>query len=84
MPATINLDRRAGEECAETASLGVGGSSCSVFRNQDEMASGAYAKRIVQSAGAIKKEVRAVVITDVCNCEYTSTALRQGGQRRCR
>jgi len=64
------------KECSETASLGVGGVILfGIPETKDETASGAYADDgIVQRAvRAIKKEVpKLVVITDVCNCEYTS------------
>ncbi len=64
------------KECVEAASLGLGGVLLfGIPETKDEVASGAYAEDgIVQRAvRAIKKEVpRLVVITDVCNCEYTS------------
>ena len=64
------------KECAEVASLGIGGVILfGLPESKDEMASGAYADDgIVQRAlRALKKEVpRLVLITDVCNCEYTS------------
>ncbi len=64
------------KECAEVRSLGLGGVILfGIPESKDEAASGAYAEDgIVQRAvRAIKKEVRdVVVITDVCNCEYTS------------
>ena len=64
------------KECAETASLGVGGVMLfGLPETKDEVASGGYAEDgIVQRAvRAIKREVpRLLVITDVCNCEYTS------------
>ncbi len=64
------------KECAEVRSLGLGGVILfGIPESKDEAASGAYAEDgIVQRAvRAIKKEVRdLVVITDVCNCEYTS------------
>jgi porphobilinogen synthase len=64
------------EECREVLALGIGG--VIVFglpESKDEMASGAYAEDgIVQRAvRALKRELPALlVITDVCNCEYTS------------
>jgi porphobilinogen synthase len=64
------------KECAEVEALGIGG--VIVFglpESKDEMASGAYDENgIVQRAiRAIKRETRSLlVITDVCNCEYTS------------
>jgi porphobilinogen synthase len=64
------------KECAEAVSLGIGGVILfGIPETKDEMASGAYADDgIVQRAvRAVKKEVPGlVVITDVCNCEYTS------------
>jgi porphobilinogen synthase len=64
------------KECAEVQSLGVGGVILfGIPETKDETASGAYAEDgIVQRAvRAVKREVAGlVVITDVCNCEYTS------------
>jgi porphobilinogen synthase len=64
------------KECREALSLGIGGVILfGLPETKDEMASGAYADDgIVQKAvRALKKEVpKLVVITDVCNCEYTS------------
>ena len=64
------------KECREVRSLGIGGIILfGIPETKDEMASGAYADDgIVQRAvRAIKREVAdLVVITDVCNCEYTS------------
>jgi porphobilinogen synthase len=64
------------KECADVRSLGLGGVILfGIPESKDEAASGAYAEDgIVQRAvRAIKKEVRdLVVVTDVCNCEYTS------------
>jgi porphobilinogen synthase len=64
------------KECAEVESLGIGGVILfGLPEAKDEMASGAYDDQgIVQRAvRAIKGEVkRLVVMTDVCNCEYTS------------
>jgi porphobilinogen synthase len=64
------------EECRQAHSLGIGGVILfGLPESKDEMASGAYAvDGIVQRAiRAVKQEVpRLVVITDVCNCEYTS------------
>src|SRR5947209_10431729 len=63
-------------ECAEAKSLGIGGVILfGIPEVKDEMASGAYAESgIVQRAvRALKSEVPGlVVMTDVCNCEYTS------------
>jgi porphobilinogen synthase len=64
------------KECAEVRALGIGGVILfGIPETKDEIASGAYADDgIVQRAvRAIKKDVpQLVVITDVCNCEYTS------------
>jgi len=63
-------------ECAEAQSLGLGGILLfGLPETKDESASGAYAgDGIVQrSICALKRELpRLLVITDVCNCEYTS------------
>jgi len=63
-------------ECAEVHSLGIGGVILfGLPETKDETASGAYADDgIVQRAiRAIKAETpRLLVMTDVCNCEYTS------------
>lgn len=63
-------------ECAEAASLGIGGVILfGIPETKDEMASGGYAEDgIVQTAvRAIKRETPGlIIITDVCNCEYTS------------
>ncbi|MCZ2149426.1 MAG: porphobilinogen synthase [Bryobacterales bacterium] len=62
-------------ECEEIHQLGIGGIILfGIPAIKDERASGAYAEHgIVQEAvRAIKRAVpRLVVITDVCNCEYT-------------
>jgi porphobilinogen synthase len=64
------------KECSEIQSLGIGGAILfGLPESKDEMASGAYADDgIVQCAiRAIRKETpKLLVITDVCNCEYTS------------
>jgi porphobilinogen synthase len=64
------------KECAEARSLGIGGVILfGLPETKDEMASGAYADDgIVQNAiRALKRQVPGLlVITDVCNCEYTS------------
>lgn len=64
------------KECAEIQSLGIGGVILfGLPETKDEMASGAYDDNgIVQRAiRAIKREVPGLlVVTDVCNCEYTS------------
>ncbi len=63
-------------ECAEVQSLGVGGVILfGLPETKDETASGAYDDDgIVQRAiRALKRELpKLLVITDVCNCEYTS------------
>ena len=63
-------------ECREIQSLGIGGIILfGLPETKDDVASGAYADDgIVQRAiRAIKKEIPGLlVITDVCNCEYTS------------
>jgi porphobilinogen synthase len=64
------------KECAEVQSLGIGGVILfGLPESKDEVASGAYADDgIVQCAiRAIRRETRhLLVMTDVCNCEYTS------------
>jgi porphobilinogen synthase len=63
-------------ECEEVASLGIGGMILFGIPDQkDEEASGAYAEDgiVQQAVRAVKRTVpRLLVITDVCNCEYTS------------
>src|SRR5712671_5637306 len=63
-------------ECADVQSLGIGGIILfGLPETKDEMASGAYADDgIVQNAiRGLKRELPGLlVITDVCNCEYTS------------
>src|SRR5580704_1508783 len=64
------------KECAEAERLGIGGVILfGIPDSKDEIASGAYAEDgIVQRAvRALKREVpKLLVMTDVCNCEYTS------------
>ena len=64
------------KECAEVQALGIGGVMLfGLPESKDEQASGAYADDgIVQCAiRAIRRETpRLLVMTDVCNCEYTS------------
>jgi porphobilinogen synthase len=64
------------EECRDLESLGVGGVILfGIPETKDESASGAYDDNgIVQAAvRALKKEFpNLLLITDVCNCEYTS------------
>ncbi len=73
--AQMSVDRIVAE-CAEVQSLGIGGVILfGIPDTKDELASGGYAEDgIVQRAvRAIKREVSKLsVITDVCNCEYTS------------
>lgn len=64
------------KECREAHSLGIGGIILfGIPEAKDESASGAYddAGIVQQAVRAIKSEVpKLLVITDVCNCEYTS------------
>jgi len=64
------------KECAGAERLGIGGVILfGIPDSKDEIASGAYADDgIVQRAvRALKREVpKLLVMTDVCNCEYTS------------
>jgi porphobilinogen synthase len=64
------------KECEELQSLGIGGTILfGLPETKDEMASGAYDDNgIVQRAiRAIKQSTpKLLVMTDVCNCEYTS------------
>ncbi|MEJ7605289.1 MAG: porphobilinogen synthase [Bryobacteraceae bacterium] len=73
--AQLSIDK-AVEECREAKQLGLGGVLLfGIPAVKDEFASGAYDDGgIVQRAvRAIKSEVPGLlVITDVCNCEYTS------------
>jgi porphobilinogen synthase len=73
--AQLSVDRLVAE-CAEAHSLGIGGVILfGIPETKDEIASGAYAgDGIVQQAiRALKREVpKLLVMTDVCNCEYTS------------
>jgi porphobilinogen synthase len=73
--AQISVDN-AVKECQEAHSLGIGGVILfGIPSHKDEHASGAY-----DEAGIVQNAVRAIkqatpdllVITDVCNCEYTS------------
>src|SRR5437764_8820526 len=63
-------------ECEQVARLGIGGVILfGIPASKDEMASGAYDENgITQLAvRAVKQSVpKLLVITDVCNCEYTS------------
>jgi porphobilinogen synthase len=73
--AQLSVDRLV-LECTEAYSLGIGGVILfGIPETKDEIASGAYADDgIVQQAiRALKREVpKLLVMTDVCNCEYTS------------
>lgn len=73
--AQLSVDRIVAE-CVEVRSLGIGGVILfGIPSRKDEEASGAYDENgIVQQAiRAIKREVPdLLVVTDVCNCEYTS------------
>lgn len=73
--AQMSIDRIV-EECREIRSLGISGVILfGIPATKDEEASGAYSDEgIVQRAiRAIKREVPdLLVVTDVCNCEYTS------------
>src|SRR6516225_9260713 len=64
------------KECSEADSLGIGGIILfGIPETKDEIASGAYDEHgIVQEAiRAIKRaHPKLLVMTDVCNCEYTS------------
>jgi porphobilinogen synthase len=64
------------EECVEVQALGIGGVILfGLPESKDDMATGAYDENgIVQRAiRAIRKETpKLLVVTDVCNCEYTS------------
>jgi porphobilinogen synthase len=76
--AQLSVDRLV-KECAEAYGLGIGGVILfGIPETKDEIASGAYADDgIVQQAiRALKREVpRLLIMTDVCNCEYTSHGL---------
>src|SRR5262249_24783516 len=71
----LSIDELVGE-CASVYSLGIGGVILfGIPETKDEMASEAYAENgITQRAvRAVKSAVpNLLVITDVCNCEYTS------------
>ena len=64
------------KECAEAAKLAIGGVILfGIPAAKDEQASGAYADDgiVQQAVRAVKREVpKLLVMTDVCNCEYTS------------
>src|ERR1700761_517520 len=73
--AQLSVDRLV-TECAEAYGLGIGGVILfGIPETKDEIASGAYADDgiVQQGIRAVKREVpRLLVMTDVCNCEYTS------------
>jgi porphobilinogen synthase len=73
--AQLSIDNLV-RECEESRALGLGGVILfGIPEQKDEFASGAYADDgITQRAiRALKREVSGLlVITDVCNCEYTS------------
>jgi porphobilinogen synthase len=77
MPANyqLSIDELV-KECVEVQSLGIGGVILfGLPESKDEMASGAYDDNgIVQRAiRALRKETPGLlIVTDVCNCEYTS------------
>ena len=64
------------KECAEAQRLGIGGVILfGIPETKDDLASGAYADDgiVQQAVRAVKRELpKLLVITDVCNCEYTS------------
>jgi porphobilinogen synthase len=64
------------KECGEAAKLGIGGVILfGIPAVKDELGSGAYADDgiVQQAVRAVKRELpKLLVITDVCNCEYTS------------
>jgi porphobilinogen synthase len=64
------------EECREIEALGIGGTILfGLPETKDDEASGAYDDNgiVQQAVRAIKRELPdLLVITDVCNCEYTS------------
>jgi porphobilinogen synthase len=73
--AQLSIDNLV-QECRQAKSLGLGGVMLfGIPEEKDEFASGAYdADGITQRAvRALKQEVPGLlVVTDVCNCEYTS------------
>jgi delta-aminolevulinic acid dehydratase/porphobilinogen synthase len=77
MPGTYQLSvDELVKECEKTQALGVGGVILfGIPTHKDECASGAYDDNgiVQQSIRAIKRAVpKLLVMTDVCNCEYTS------------
>jgi porphobilinogen synthase len=73
--AQLSIDNLV-KECAEAQRLGIGGVILfGIPETKDEIASGAYADHgiVQQAVRALKREVpKLLVMTDVCNCEYTS------------
>jgi porphobilinogen synthase len=73
--AQLSVDRLVAE-CGEAHKLGIGGVILfGIPETKDELASGAYADDgiVQQAVRALKREVpKLLVMTDVCNCEYTS------------
>ncbi len=73
--AQLSIDQLV-KECESAHSLGVGGVILfGIPATKDEEASGAYAEDGItqQALRAVKKAVpNLIVMTDVCNCEYTS------------
>jgi porphobilinogen synthase len=73
--AQLSIDNLV-KECAEAHGLGIGGVILfGIPATKDELASGAYADDgiVQQAVRAVKREVpKLLVMTDVCNCEYTS------------
>src|SRR5689334_21125855 len=73
--AQLSVDRIV-KECEEAQSLGIGGVILfGIPAIKDEIASGAYADDgiVQQAVRAVKHAVpKLLVMTDVCNCEYTS------------
>ena len=73
--AQLSIDRLI-EEAEECRELGIGGVILfGIPDKKDEIASQAYAENGItqQAIRALKREVKdLLVITDVCNCEYTS------------
>jgi porphobilinogen synthase len=73
--AQLSVDRLV-KECSEAHALGIGGVILfGIPEIKDELASGAYAEDgiVQQAVRALKREVpKLLVMTDVCNCEYTS------------
>jgi porphobilinogen synthase len=77
MPGNYQLSiDEAVKECEEARALGIGGVLLfGIPQSKDDRASGAYDPHgiVQQGVRAIKREVPdLLVVTDVCNCEYTS------------